>query len=477
MTRRVLFGVPEHFSLEGALYPPSGLLSLAAAVRAAGHVAGIVDGQIVGEDRVVAACGEGGYDVFGTTILTPLRASSFALVRKIRAAHPSCLIVAGGAHVSLLPEETLRQVPEIDIVVIGEGEATLVDLLAGTDPADVPGVCFRRAGEILRTAPRPPLDPAAIPIPAYDLIDVTPYRSYEDVVVDGEPLAGAPFMTIYSSRGCTGSCSFCSTWRVWRRWRQLPPSRFVDEIELLVGRGVRHFFIADDSMISEEAFVLAFADELARRGLRIRYKIACRADKITPAIAVALRRSGCYEVHVGFESGSQRILDAMNKGVTVAQNVEAARVLHAAGLRVYALMIVGSADETIETFNETVAFLNAIRPDVVATVGGLMLLPGTRDWQRAVREGLVDPEFWRGPEPFPYYTRTFTVPELKLLTYAMERRITIRSRRWLSAIMFARFPIVVAETLWGTDHPATAGLRRLAWLARRLGLRRRTAPA
>lgn len=426
--KSILLAVPHEHSLD-ALYPPVGLLYLAAATRTHGHEVKVMVGQVVGDEAILKEFEKKYYDYFGTTILTPLREASYDLIRNIKRMRPECTIIVGGPHVSILPEQTLRHVPEIDIAVIGEGEETLAEILSGKSLENIAGILYRKGTNLYRTKQRASLHPNCIPMPAWDLIDLTPYRSYEKIVIDGKELG--PMLTVYSSRGCTGSCSFCSTWWVWKRWRQISAVQFAEEIEYLYQRGINHFFIADDSMINTEDFVDVFLEEIQQRKLKIHFKIACRADKITPHIAHALKQAGCYEVHVGFESGSQRILDAMGKKITVEQNIQAAEALRKAGIRVYALMVIGHIDETLESINETIDFLERIKPDVVASMAGLMLLPGTRDYQRAKREGFISDDFWLGKEPFLYYTKNFSREELLLIREAITRRRKIRSRNSL----------------------------------------------
>ena len=428
--KRLFLGIPSRHSLD-ALYPPAGLLYLASAAREHGHHVEVVDGQIAGDDALLNTFRAGTFDYFGTTILSPLREESYQLIRKVKALKPDCITIAGGAHASILPEQTMRHVPEIDIIAVGEGEGILVDILAAKPLDQIAGIWYRRAGEILKSSNRRPLNAKEIPFPAWDLIDLDQYKAYEKVKIDGVALDKKPFLTIYSSRGCTGRCSFCSTWWVWRQWRQLPVQRFADEIEYLYQRGIEHFFIADDSMISDAGFVEDLADILAERQIHIYCKIACRADKISSRVVSALKRIGCYEIHVGFESGSQKILDAIGKGLTVQHNIRAARLIREAGIRVYALMIIGAIDEDIDSINETIAFLKIIEPDVIASMGGLMLLPGTRDFQKAVRQGFVTKNYWLSQDCFPIYTHTFSKTELKLISFAVRNKIKIWSRHTL----------------------------------------------
>lgn len=443
---KLFLAVPEKHSLD-ALYPPVGLLYLAAAARNHGHVVKVVDAQIVGDETLLREFSEENYDYFGTTILTPLRNASYDLIRKIKAVRPNCVVIAGGAHVSVLPEQTMEHVPEIDIAVVGEGEQTLVEVLSGKDLSSIPGVWYRDDGVIKHTLPRQPMNPSLIPMPAWDLIDITPYRAFEDVVVDGVSFANKPLLTVFTSRGCTGSCSFCSTWWVWHKWRQRPAKNVVDEIEYLYRRGIVHFFIFDDSMIADEEFVRHFADELSRRKIDIKYKAVCRADKITRSVVESLKRSGCYEVHIGFESGSQKILDSIGKKDTVEDNVRAAELLHEARLSVYALFIIGAIEESIETINETIDFLKKIKPDCSGSMGGLMLLPGTRDYRKAVSQGVVSDDYWLGEELFPYYTKNFSRKELCLLSLAVGNRKHVWSRKLLYLQSILYYPMQCVEIM------------------------------
>ncbi len=430
LTKRIFLAVPARHSLD-ALYPPTGLLYLASAARNGGYGVKVVDGQIVGDEALLNEFGSEDFDYFGTTILTPLREESYKLIRRIKRVRPNCVVIAGGAHVSILPEQTLRHVPEIDIIAVGEGEEILVDILSGKPLETIPGIWFRLGDQIVHTRVRQPMDVDKIPIPSWDLIDIDRYKAYEKVTVYGVHLSEKPFLTIYSSRGCTGRCSFCSTWWVWRKWRQLPVKRFADEIEILYRQGIGHFFIADDSMINHVGFVEDLADELLRRDVKIYCKIACRADKITKRLVNALKRIGCYEVHVGFESGSQKILNSLGKGLTVHDNIQAAKLIREAGLSIYALIIIGSIHETIETINETIDFLKLIKPDVIASMGGLMLLPGTRDFKEASHRGFITDEYWLSEQPFPIYTKTFSPIELRMISFAIRRNIKLWSKKLL----------------------------------------------
>lgn len=428
----ILLAIPRQHSLD-ALYPPVGLLYLAAAARNAGHEVTVVDGQIDGDDKILQVLQEGTFHYFGTTILTPLRNFSYDLIKKVRGVDSRCVIIAGGPHVSILPEQTLRHVPEIDIAVLGEGEATLVEILSGKSLGDIPGICYRAGDRVVKNKRAGMIDPAKLPMPAWDLIDICRYRSFEEVVVDGQVLG--PMLTIYSSRGCAGACSFCSTWWVWNCWRQLPSEHFFREIKYLYDRGIDHFFIADDSMIGNEAFVVELAEAVAGAGLALHLKVACRADMVTETVARALKQAGCYEVHVGFESGSQKILDAVGKKITVQQNIDAALTLKRAGLKVYALMVVGSLEEDIDSINETIDFLKIINPDVLCSMGGLMLLPGTRDYEKAKKLGVVDDGYWLGSGQYPVYTGKYSSRQLRYIMGKIQRREKVRNNLeiWIGA--------------------------------------------
>lgn len=422
--KKILLAIPQKHSLD-ALYPPTGLLYLASIALKNGHHVKVIDGQIEGDDVILQEIKEG-YDYFGTTILTPLRQYSYSLVKKIKQLSPECVTIAGGAHVSVLPIQTMTFIKEIDIVVIGEGESVFSEIISGKALTDIAGIVYRKNGEIVKNKLHSLLSVENIPIPAWNLISLDKYKSYEEIYIEGIKLG--PMLTIYSSRGCMGKCSFCSTWRIWRQWRQLPVKRFVDEIEILYNKGINHYFIADDSMIDNPEFLKKFSDELRCRQMKIYYKIACRADKVTHTTAEYLKKTGCYEVHVGFESGSQKILDAIGKGITVEQNIKAAEILHAHELKVYALMLIGHFEENVCTINETIKFLHKIKPDSIASMFGLMILPGTKDYQRAKKEKIIDDEFWLTDEPYKMHYGNFSTLEARALIHLINSRKHIYCR-------------------------------------------------
>jgi radical SAM superfamily enzyme YgiQ (UPF0313 family) len=367
-----------------------------------------------------------------------------------------------------------------DVVLIGEGERTLAELVATLSGqsrrplSDIAGLAFRnpvRGGPIVRTAPR--ADETALdtlPPPAWDLVDVQRYR---DVWTRAH---GRLSLNLVSTRGCPYHCTWCAK-PIWgQRYHVHSPERVAADLATLRhDHGAGHVWFADDIFGLRPGWIARFADVLAERGLRVPFTCQTRADLLLRDGEVdALRRAGAEMVWIGAESGSQRILDAMEKGTTVAEIQEAARRVHAAGLGIGFFLQFGYPGESRHDIAATFALVRRCRPDDIG-VSVAYPLPHTRFYEQ-VRDRLGDVDHWvdssdlamlyRGPQSTAFYRQLHAVLHREFRARRSWQALGRRAGTSGSPVRDnARHLRTLALNLvrWPVDRA------RLAWLARSAG--------
>lgn len=411
---RVLFVVPPQDNFiesyvtrkldkDRELRPKLGLLYVAGALRQSlGITPVIVDclAEGLGLEGLEARLRQERPDVVGLSVLTFNLLDCLAVARAVRRACPAARVCFGGHHVSLYPKETLS-FPEVDWVVVGDGEEAFCGLVSawqkgGAGLAAVRGAGWKDAedrpvfNEVRPHAESPSLD--GLPMPAHDLLDLGKYT----MVVSGEGGVAA----VQSSRGCPGRCSFCDM-RL-SRFRFRSPDHVLRELLWLKELGAKEFFFVDDTFTVRRDRVLEICRKMTEAKLGLPYKVSARVDRIDEEMIAALARSGCYSIHYGVESGSQRVLDILQKGVTVDQIRQAFRLTKAAGLRSFAYMMLGVPGETLEEMEQSISFVKELSPDH-ANYSICMPLPGTPFYEAALRDGVLKSDFWleyaRAPKP------------------------------------------------------------------------------
>ncbi|MFH1531307.1 MAG: radical SAM protein [Pseudomonadota bacterium] len=373
------------------LYPPLGLAYLAGSVRARGHEVVILDGDAPRRPAATLA-GEvpGDVDLIGftsTTLGWPAVRSAAPLFRQ---RFPGVPLIVGGPQVTAFPEETLRH-SVFDLGVIGDGERTLDGILgrlAGDEPlAGLPGTAWREAGDI-RVDHEVPWcrDIDALPMPALDLL---PLDRYTSVVMR------RPYTAILASRGCPYRCGFCSQIYTGDTFRTHSPERVLAEmVRAEEVFGAREVVLFDETFGARRREALEICERLARRGLSLRWNARTRIDLLDGELLRAMRDAGCYFLHLGIESGTQRILDSMRKKTNLEQ-IE--RVVHEArsmGYQLHGYFMLGYPGETEEEMRRTMAFSRKLPLDWASFT---ITIPNPRTplQELAEQKGLIDPDFWQ----------------------------------------------------------------------------------
>ena len=281
-----------------------------------------------------------------------------------------------------------------DIIGTNEGERTLEELIPWlqqkglTDLENVRGIMFQRSGRVHRTPPRPAItDLDSLPWPDRDALNMDEYFNA------WKSSHGESSVSLITARGCPFHCAWCSSEVFGHTHRQRSPKDVVDEMLMLKERYKPDImWISDDVLTINRKWTQEFIREVKARNAQHPYECLSRVDLVNRDILQGLRETGCFRIWYGAESGSQKILDSMQKETTVEQVREAARITQEMGMQAGFFILLGYPDETTSDIRMTIDFLKETRPDVVGTSIAFPI-KGTEFYQR-VEKRLVPDENW-----------------------------------------------------------------------------------
>jgi len=304
-------------------------------------------------------------DLLGISCVTPTF-SNASKIAKITKEETSALVVLGGVHASSLPEATLENCPEFDLIVIGEGEKTMLELCqnikANSKEFDtVKGVAFRENGKIIKTSPREWIrDVDSLPFPARHLVNMNGYRIQPHMGI------GKKTATMITSRGCPYSCIFCSAHiSMGRGYRPHSTKYIISEIGHLQQKyGIQHIYFHDDTFTVQKNRVVEICNLLLEKKMGISWICMARADTISEDLIILMKKAGCYGVGFGVESGDERILKNIKKGTTLKQCREAFKHCKKAGLKTYGTFMFGNPGEDHKSVEKTIQFAIELNPDI-----------------------------------------------------------------------------------------------------------------
>lgn len=339
-------------------YPPLGILYLSAWLKSRGFGVEIYDSTFGSREELYGVLGGGTPGLLGVYANLLTRASAVDLIERAKAL--GWTVVAGGPEPANYAEEYLAA--GADYVVPGEGELVLEQLLR-ENPAPN-GVAYRDAsGAVVRTPPMPQIrDLDSLPWPDRESIDIGRYlRAWRE-------RHGTGSVSLITARGCPYRCRWCSHSTYGMTHRRRSVAAVADEVEWILNRYAPDMlWYADDVFTIHHGWTLEFAAELRRRGVRTPFECITRADRLNPRLAEALAEMGCFRVWIGSESGSQKVLDAMERGVRVEQVREAVRLVRAEGIQAGMFLMWGYEGEEIEDIESTAEHVAACSPDVFLT--------------------------------------------------------------------------------------------------------------
>lgn len=293
-------------------------------------------------------------DLVLATCITPSIYKAQETLGLVRRVLPDALTVLGGIHATFMYEQVLTEAPWIDVIVRGEGEEVVANLVRSVasgrfagERGEIRGIAFRDGERIVATPAHPPIQDLDSLVPDWGILDWSKY-----IYIPLNTRVAVPNF----ARGCPFTCSFCSQWKFWRTYRTRDPVKFVDEIEALVrDHGVGFFILADEEPTIHRKKFVELCRELERRALPVKWGMNTRVTDILrdEEFLPLYRRAGLVHVSLGTEAAAQLNLDRFNKEIKLEQSKRAIDLLRKHGIVTEAQFIVGMENETPETLEET----------------------------------------------------------------------------------------------------------------------------
>jgi anaerobic magnesium-protoporphyrin IX monomethyl ester cyclase len=392
--------------------PPLGIAYIASYLEKFGYECKIIDG--VAEPLPLATvCNIAReYDIIGITVVSTYALRAIELIRALKNSGIVQPIIVGGPHITAIPESL--SVLGADYGVVGEGERTMIELVRQLESGNrelekVAGLVFMGDGQLVHTGRRSYIEPLdEVPMPARHLL---PMHLYKSSIARS---SRQPSHSMLASRGCPGVCTFCSKKTFGTKIRYFSVDRIVEEFFLLRDKyGAKDVAVWDDNFVANADTAISVCDHLRKRNFDISWSVEARIDVMTPEVLDALKKAGCAYVAYGIESGSQRVLDHVNKKITKEKIVEAIRKTREAGILIRGYFMFGLTTETKAEMEETVRF--AMELDIeLASFTLFVPLPATVEYHRALKSGsFADPEYYHHmivPE-FNFLDHPLYVPE------------------------------------------------------------------
>jgi radical SAM superfamily enzyme YgiQ (UPF0313 family) len=362
---------------------PIGICSLHALLRSHGHQAHLANLSGMSQTQIRELFSQLKPDLVGFSQWTHNRHVTLKLARIAKQVAPDCTVMLGGGHATYQAEAILEQHSEVDLIVAGEGEETLLELIAALyqhQPLTaVAGLVLRDSGSISRTKPRLRIkDLDSLPYPGRYLHEAI------GVDLDLQP------QFISTSRGCPSACRFCASPTFWGRTvRTRSPSSVVDEFLFQRQQfGTIYLSLRDDTFTADQRRTLELSKLLLERRADMLWNCQTRVESVDEEVLTWMKRAGCECVQLGVESGSARILQELGKRITPEQVIQACDAVHRVGLQLSVYLIAGVPGETPADQQATLKLLRRIRPHDLQ-VAPLAYYPGTALFSDALRHHTV----------------------------------------------------------------------------------------
>jgi radical SAM superfamily enzyme YgiQ (UPF0313 family) len=435
------------------IMPPLGIMSIAAWLERHGIEVGIIDcyATPMGVDELADEVVRRHPDAVGFSTTTSAFREGYRIACAIKERDPRIVTVFGGAHPCTMGARLLDDFPAIDYLVIGEGEQTMLELAqAGFKGVEsLPGVAFRKGGTGVLTSQRELIaDLDDLPFPAYHLLPGFPKRYTLPLF----SFPTAPNSSIISSRGCPYACSYCDRSVFSRGFRFNSPEYIIEHVAMLNrDYGVRHVFFYDDLFTFDRKRVAEFCDLKAKKGLRVTYNCIARLEHVDEELLGLLKRSGCWQVNFGIESGDPEVLRKHRKFYGLDEVGRKLRMVKNAGMRVKGLFMVGLPGEDEAAIRRTIDYALSLPLEEI-NVTKFTPFPGAPLYATIREQGEFD-ETWElmNCMNFVFVPTGMTKERLEGLYNEFIRRFYHRTRiHW-----------GYTKMLWKSPHSILAFLRNL----------------
>jgi len=424
---------------------PNGLLYMAAYLQKEGFSVEVIDPlpYNLSLKETIKKVKEAKPDLLGIYITTDNRFKAFHFAKAIKEIM-NIPIVAGGPHPTLCAENTLKNFPQIDIIVRGEGEYSILKIAQAIadnkkDLSSIPNVSFRIGNTIIHN-PETYLIPDlnSIPYPAYDLIDIDAYNSL--LYVKGHGMKKD--ITILTSRGCPFKCIFCSSSEIWtRKTRYVAIDRVLDQIELVIDKyKIENISFYDDTLNINKKRLISLCEGIIKRKIKVHWDSCIRADNIDEELFTIMKESGCHLIDIGLESGDEYIRNKIiEKRITDEMIYKADNLAHKLDIRVDMNVMISFPEEDKKMAEKTFEFAKKLHANSAINIA--RIYPGTMLETIAKEKGILDKRFsWAdpighkkyGPLYVPGLLGDYPLYKEKLSTiYLFEKLFDItRGERW-----------------------------------------------
>jgi anaerobic magnesium-protoporphyrin IX monomethyl ester cyclase len=397
---RILFINPRYDETQyrfkvNKLCPPLGMAYIASILLREGHSVKILDMEALKMDwaALPSFLVNEAPDLVGIHGTTPTSKYIAQCAKIVKETCPTVTLVIGGTHATLLPEEVLGNIPQADYILRGEAEFTMRDLVDGLENsqkaaiAKIPGICFRRGKRIFVSPQSPRIeDLDSLPLPAYDLL---PIDAYFETGEEGR------VFTMMSSRGCPYDCIYCCDPILYGHiYRARSPQNVVNEMSVLANDyKVNHIVFYDAEFMIDANRVEQICSEIISRSLHMTWRVRARADRVTEPLLRLMKKAGCTEISIGVETGSQRLLDVLNKRCNIEDIEKAFQIAKKVGVWTVGYFMFGFPGETPQDSYRTVEFAKQLDPDW-ALFSVATPLPGTKFYEM-VKDNIITTDWSR----------------------------------------------------------------------------------
>lgn len=438
---------------------PHGLADIAAFLEKKGINVGIYDGMALSHtvEEAILEIKKLKPSIIGVSFVTPAYGVVKDLISKLRKEMPSSLIVLGGAHPTVLPKETLQEFLDVDLLVLGEGEITFYEIVKAFQEKkpynNIDGIAYHNINnEIEITNPRQIIKNLDdIPLPAWHLLPMHVYRPTTS------RYRKLPSFSLLTSRGCPMNCAFCSQ-TIGRQLRLMSVGKVMEQIDILAKKyGAKELIFYDSSFTLNRRHAWEICEELIRSKRNKEFSWSCetRTDMVDLELLKLMRRAGCWSIHYGVESGSQRLLNKMNKKIKLEQIEEVFNMTKKVGIHTVAFFMLGIPTETREETLKTIELAKKLKPHF-AQFTITVPFPGTPLFEMAKSNGTFRADDWNGYQTWAGWKgqELIYVPEgrttkemMQLQQYAMESFIMQPRIILLHLANVIRYPVLLRRYL------------------------------
>ena len=444
---RVLLINPPREIPQLADFPPMGLAYIGAALKEHGFEVKVLDGAALSWRALEKKIRQFPAQMIGISCWTVERAQAYRTAKLARFLHPQAKIIVGGPHATAFPKH-LFELSQADVVVVGQGEETVLELAehfqgSGRPLKEIKGIVYKEQGQFLQTPPREFIkDLDKIPFPLYDDFDLKKYN--------GLPEISGPVAALITSRGCPYQCAFCAASRFWhRRWLYRSSENVLKEIEWLLDKfALEGIFFFDDLFALKKDRAMEICKGIVARGWNLKWAAESNVRSVDEELLTWMRRSGCYRLDFGVESGSPKILQNIRKPQKAEDIKRAFSLAKKVGIKPRAYLMVGNPGEDEDTIAQTIALMKEIDPYFSPTGQLLWILPDTEIYDLAKEQGIISDDFWLESNDMAHYTGEHSLEELMSLRNQLMKGLaknqgTLKAYlEYLFLRMYYRFPVV-----------------------------------